>query len=626
MAAVQLARHFGAEVYATASPGKWDALRALGIPDERIFSSRDLDFERRILETSGGAGVDVVLDSLAREFVDASLRLLPRGGRFIEMGRTDVREPEKVAADHPGVTYQAFDLAEAGPERIGVILAEVVGLMERGVLRSHPVRAWDVRRAPEAFRFMSQARHVGKLVLTMPARPNPDGTALITGGTGTLGGLLAKHLVTGHGIRNLILASRAGDQAPGAAQLSEELTELGARVTIAACDAADRAALAEVLAAIPAEHPLTAVVHAAGVLDDGVLPALNRDRLSHVLRPKVDAAINLHDLTAGNDLAMFVLFSSASGTFGTPGQANYAAANTFLDALAAHRRAQGLPATALAWGYWAQTSALTGHLDADDLSRMTRGGALPLSSDQGLALFDTATGLDQALQVPIRLDLAGLRAAAGSGPVPPLYRALVRTVTRRAADAVAGDAAAFADRLARLPDTERFPTALDLVRRHVATVLGYASAHAVDPDRGFVELGFDSLTAVELRNRLNAASGLRLPATLVFDYPTTAALAGHLLAELAPGVDADNAADMNADLAADGINEAELRRAMAAIPLARLREAGMLDPLLRLAGIGRAPADTDTHPDPDAETAALDSIAGMDADELIELALGSQDA
>jgi NADPH:quinone reductase-like Zn-dependent oxidoreductase/acyl carrier protein/NADP-dependent 3-hydroxy acid dehydrogenase YdfG len=616
MAAVRLARHFGAEVFVTASPGKWDAVRALGIPEERISSSRDLDFERRVLEATDGAGVDVVLDSLAREFVDASLRLLPRGGRFVEMGRIDVRDPEKVAADHPGVIYRAFDLVEAGPKRIGAILAEVVGLLERGVFEPHPIRVWDVRRAPEAFRFMSQARQVGKLVLTMPAPVDPEGTALITGGTGTLGGLLARHLVAGHGVRNLVLASRGGDQSPGVASLLRELTELGARVTVEACDAADRTALAGVLAAIPAEHPLTAVVHAAAVLDDGVLSALDHDRLWRVLRPKVDAAVNLHDLTLGHDLAMFALFSSASGVFGTPGQANYAAANTFLDALAARRRAHGLPATSLAWGYWARTSALTGHLDAGDVSRMNRGGALPLSSDQGLALFDTATGLDRALQVPIRLDLAGLRAAAGSGPVPPLYRALVRTVARRAADSGAAEAAAFAGRLARLPEGERFPAVLDLVRRHVATVLGHARPQAVDADRGFVELGFDSLTAVELRNRLNAACGLRLPATAVFDYPTTAALADYLLAELAPG-------GGGGDTTTVAIGEDELRRAVSAIPLATLREAGMLDQLLSLAGFG--PAEQPADPGADGGAAALDSIAGMDADELIELALGRQD-
>ncbi|AXK36963.1 SDR family NAD(P)-dependent oxidoreductase [Streptomyces armeniacus] len=277
MAAVQLARHLGAEVFGTASPGKWDTLRASGLDEAHIASSRDLEFEERFLAATGGRGVDVVLDSLAREFVDASLRLLPRGGRFLEMGKTDVREPEKVAADHEGVAYRAFDLWEAGHDRIGEMLGELVALFEAGVLRPLPVATWDVRRAPEAFRFLSQARHVGKVVLTVPAPLDPAGTVLVTGGTGGLGALVARHLVTERGMRHLVLASRRGEQTPGAAELAQELRAAGAEVTLAACDAADRDALKGLLAGIPADRPLTGVVHTAGVLDDGVIGSLTPD-------------------------------------------------------------------------------------------------------------------------------------------------------------------------------------------------------------------------------------------------------------------------------------------------------------------------------------------------------------
>ncbi|WP_432252279.1 SDR family NAD(P)-dependent oxidoreductase [Streptomyces sp. HNM1019] len=533
MAAVQLARHWGVDVYATASRGKWDTLRSLGLADDRIASSRDLAFEETFREASGGRGVDVVLDSLAREFVDASLRLLPRGGRFVEMGKTDVRAPEEVAAAYPGVSYQAFDLTEAGLDRIQEMLGELLELFRRGALRALPITAWDLRQAPDAFRYLSQARHVGKVVLTVPAPWNPDGTVLITGGTGTLGGLVARHAVTERGVRRLVLTSRRGEQATGAAELAAELRELGAEVTIAACDAADRDALAAVLADIPTGRPLTAVVHTAGVLDDGVIDALTPERLEKVLRPKVDAAVNLHELTRDQDLAAFVLFSSAAGTFGGPGQANYAAANSFLDALARHRQSQGLAATSLAWGLWAEASGMTGDLEATDTSRMTRSGVLGLASDEGLALFDAAQEVGDAFLVPMRLDLAPLTGAPIE-MVPPLLRGLVRggTTRRTAESGAAQDGSSLVERLVRLDAAEREQTLLDLVRAQVAVVLGHDSPDAVEASRAFKDLGFDSLTAVEFRNRLGGAAGLRLPATLVFDYPTPTALAGYLLEEL----------------------------------------------------------------------------------------------
>jgi NADPH:quinone reductase-like Zn-dependent oxidoreductase len=230
MAAVQLAQHVGAEIFATASPGKWGALRALGIAETHIGSSRELAFESRVLAATAGRGVDVVLNSLAREFVDASLRLLPRGGRFLEMGKTDIREPSAIAAAHPAVAYRAFDLGEAGLDRIQQTLVEVGALFERGVLRPLPSKSWDVRRAPEAFRFVAQARHVGKVVLTIPRPLDPDGTVLITGGTGTLGVQVARHLVARHGVRHLLLCSRRG----GADALRQELAAAGASVTVAA--------------------------------------------------------------------------------------------------------------------------------------------------------------------------------------------------------------------------------------------------------------------------------------------------------------------------------------------------------------------------------------------------------
>ncbi|MGA2166084.1 MAG: SDR family NAD(P)-dependent oxidoreductase, partial [Solirubrobacteraceae bacterium] len=394
MAAVQLARHWGLELFATASPGKWPTLAAMGFAEDHIASSRTLEFRDRFLRATAGRGVDVVLDCLAEEFVDASLELLPRGGRFVEMGKTDVRDPEQVAARHPGVHYRAFDMLEAGPERIGEMLGELLELFARGVLAPLPVTTWDVRRAPEALRFLSQARHTGKLVLEVPGAIDPHRTVLITGGTGGLGALVARHLVREHGVRSLLLVSRRGAAAEGAAELRAELAEAGARVTVAACDVSDRAQLAELLAAVPAEQPLGAVVHAAGVLDDGTIEALDGERLERVLAPKVRGALHLHELTAELHLQAFVLFSSLAGVYGAPGQGNYAAANAFLDALAAHRRALGLAGSSLAWGMWAQEGAMTGALSRADRRRIERGGVLALSNAEGLELLDAAHWID----------------------------------------------------------------------------------------------------------------------------------------------------------------------------------------------------------------------------------------
>ncbi|UYB43885.1 SDR family NAD(P)-dependent oxidoreductase [Streptomyces sp. Je 1-4] len=548
MAAVQLATHLGAEVYGTASPAKWDALRQLGLDDDHIASSRTLDFENEFLAATGGRGMDVVLDSLVGEYVDASLRLLPSGGRFIEMGKADVRDADEVAAAYPGVRYRAFDLPEAGPVRTREMFADLLSLFERGVLRPLPLTTWDVRRAPEAFRYISQARQVGKVVLTIPPAPHPDGTVLITGASGTLAAVIARHLVAEHRVRHLLLVSRRGADAPGAADLRAELTALGAEVTLAACDIADRDAVASLLAGIPAETPLTGVVHTAGVLSDGVIESLTPERLDHVLRPKVDGAWHLHELTKDLDLSAFVLFSSVSGVFGGPGQANYAAANTFLDSLAAHRRALGLPALSLPWGLWAEASAMTGKLAEHDVRRAASGGVLPMTSEEGVALYDAAATVARAVVAPAKLDLKGLAAAE----LPPVLSGLVRTPSRRAAAAVTGPESGntLVQRLTALSTADQDRALLDLVRTQVAAVLGYPGPEAVEAERAFSELGFDSLTAVELRNRINSGTALRLPATLVFDYPNSLALVHHLRGELLGRQD-DTLAPVRAAGAAD---------------------------------------------------------------------------
>ncbi|QUQ64259.1 type I polyketide synthase [Kutzneria sp. CA-103260] len=514
MAAIQLAQHWGVEVYATASERKHVVLQEMGVPPERIASSRTLDFEQAFLAETGGRGVDVVLNSLAGEFVDASLRLLPRGGRFAEMGKTDIRTEVP-----DGVAYRAFDLAELPPAEIRVRLAELLGLFRSGALRPLPVTTWDVRHARDAFRHISQARHVGKVVLTMPRQWDPDGTVLVTGGTGGVGRLLVKHLVTRHGVRNLLLAARHG----GGDDLVADLAALGAKAEVATCDVSDR----DQVRALVEGRPLTAVIHAAGVVDDGLIESLDADRVATVLRPKADAAWHLHELTRDHDLAAFVLFSSGTGIVGNAGQAAYAAANTFLDALAVHRQAQGLPALSIAWGLWGIGAGMADALTRRDLDRIAGTGLPALTADHGLAYYDVAMGVADPAVVALRVDVATLRAHR---TVPHVLRGLVPSAGRRAA-ATAGK-----DLLGRLPSLrpdDQLALVLSAVCAEVAGVLGLRAA-TVRPGQPFKDLGFDSLTSVDLRNRLNALTGLRLAPTVVFEHPSPEALARHITTLLAP--------------------------------------------------------------------------------------------
>ncbi|WP_374118657.1 SDR family NAD(P)-dependent oxidoreductase, partial [Streptomyces sp. 8L] len=371
-----------------------------------------------------------------------------------------------------------------------------------------------------------------------PAEWDANGTVLITGGTGTLGALLAKHLVTKHGVRHLVVASRRGRRAEGADALVAELTEAGAQVTVSACDAADRDALVALLAAIPAEHPLTAVVHTAGLLDDQTIEALQPERLDAVLRPKFAGAANLHELTRDLGLSQFVLFSSLAGTLGNAGQANYAAANAFLDALAQARHDEGLPATSLVWGLWADSSGMTGHLDEVALARLAGAGIGAIGAAEGMAMFDAALATGLPVAVTAKFDLVALRTRAVDGTLAAVLRGLVPNARpRRSRAAVAGETS-LRDRLAGLAPEERLLVLRDLVRASAASVLGHASPDTLDAKRAFNELGFDSLSAIELRNRLNVATGLRLSATAVFDHPTVAALAARIADDLVGGATA----------------------------------------------------------------------------------------
>ncbi|MFE6895235.1 type I polyketide synthase, partial [Streptomyces sp. NPDC057694] len=472
---------------------------------------------------------------------DARLVVVTRGAVAVPGdGPVDVRVApvwglvRAAQAEHPGRFVLADLPHDAEAHQLATALAAGLATGEpQWALRDGGIRVPRLAPAPTPSTSVDAAAGFG------------DGPVLITGASGTLGGIVARHLVTTHGVRHLVLVSRRGRAADGMNQLEADLAGLGATVEVLACDAADRDALAHALAG----RRLTAVVHAAGVLDDGILESLDESRLDTVLRPKVDAAWNLHELTRDHGLTAFVLFSAGAGTLGNAGQANYAAANTFLDALAHARRAEGLPGQSLAWGLWAETSTMTGGLGDTDLNRLARLGVSALETSQALTLLDAATGADEPFLLPVRLDLPALRRHAADSVVPVLLSSLVpRRVHRQAAGAGAAsaDGGDLGRRLAAQPADRREEFLLGVVRDEVAAVLGHASPDAIQPERAFKDLGFDSLTAVELRNRLGAATGLRLPATLVFDHPNAAAVVRLLWSELGGATTATGAGTTSA--------------------------------------------------------------------------------
>ena len=433
---------------------------------------------------------------------------------------------------------------------------------------------------------------------------DPDGTVLITGGTGTLGAIIARHLAATGQARHLLLLSRHGPDAPGAGQLTADLEAAGAEAVITACDVTSRRALKQALAAIPAGHPLTAVIHTAGTTSDATITTMTTGQIDPVMAPKATAAWHLHQLTENTPLAAFVLFSSAAGQLGAPGQGNYAAANTFLDALATWRHHHGLPAVSLAWGQWAQDSGITAALTEQDRTRLARNGITPMPTPTALAAYDTALTTTQPLLIPATFSTTALRAQADAGLLP-LLRGLIPV---RPGPSQAGTP--LRRQLTwRTPDQRR-QILLDTVRTHAAVVLGHDTPDPIHPDRGLLDLGFDSLSAVEFRNRLTTATGLRLPATLIFDYPTATALAGFLTDELCTGAGEDSRSSEP---------EIRFRQAIASIPMARFREAGLVEILMRL-------ADAEQEPLVELSGNQTHQIETADVDQLIRIALADNDA
>ncbi|MEV0694186.1 type I polyketide synthase [Streptomyces sp. NPDC050388] len=449
-----------------------------------------------------------------------------------------------IAAEHPGrlaiVTRTAAGLPGEEPDLVGAAVAGLVRSAQsehpgRFLLIDHDGEALPIKSLADALAqdephlVVREGRLLAPRLQQLPATepgvpPSFDhGTVLITGGTGGIGAIVARHLVAEHGARRLLLASRRGVAADGAAELVSELTDLGAHVRVVACDVTERTAVQALLADIDTDAPLTAVIHAAGVLDDGTLDTLTAAQTTRVLAPKADAALHLHELTRDLDLSAFVLFSSAAPLLGGQGQGNYAAANSVLDALARVRRSAGLPAHSLAWGLW--TVGMAGILGGDGAEQYARQirarlGLIPIDPESGMALFDNALATDRATPKTALLDTAALTDLARGGTLPAVLRGMIRVPPAAASAGVS-----LARQLAALPDADRDGVILREVRNVASAVLGHLSGDAIDPDAPFTELGFDSLGAVEFRNRLAQLTGLTLPSTLIFDYPTAAGVA-----------------------------------------------------------------------------------------------------
>jgi NADPH:quinone reductase-like Zn-dependent oxidoreductase len=529
MAAVQLAQAAGAEIYATAgSPQKRALLRSLGVP--HVYDSRSVDFADEILRDTSGSGVDVVLNSLADEFVDRTFDVVADGGRFIEIGKRGIWPPERVARLPKRVVYHVVDwgvTAREQPDVIHELFASITKRLECGDLRPLPHRSFPIARIKDAFRYMAQGKHIGKIVVVHARQREPaivaDGTYLIAGGLSGLGLRTARWLAD-KGAKSVALIGRTAPQQEAETTLAE-LRARGVDVTVGTLDIADRPSLDRFLAALRARGlALRGVVQSTGVLDDGVLLKQRWSRFRKVFTPKVDGTQNLHELTATDSLDFFVLFSSLASLIGSAGQANHAAANAFLDAFAAARRAAGRPAVSVNWGPWSQTGAAVRH---GVIERGAARGLFAISPDEGFAALDVilASG---ATQVGVaNIDWT---AFLGDQQPTPRFFDLLHTHAVEERDKVRDDGAAevgWLERVGGLPAARQRTEVLRFVRTEVGRLLGLGAGD-VETDRPLSEMGLDSLLAVEIRNVLGKVFGLSLPATLTFDHPSIDALTAYL--------------------------------------------------------------------------------------------------
>ncbi len=562
LAAVEVARQHGAQVLGTASPWKWPAVRARGV--RHVFHSRDTAFADQVRRATDGNGVQIVLNSLTGPAIGAGMTALRSGGCFVELGMAEVLTTDAAEAIRPDVRYRALDLVadvRREPVALRQMMTEVAESLASGAYAPLPRHHFRLDSAREAFRFMQQAQHIGRVVIDHRMRAggavrfSADAAYVIAGGLGGLGLLVSEWMVA-RGARHLVLVGRRGPD-DAASRAIAELTSRGVEVRTVAADVSDAAAIETVIREIEAgDAPLRGVVHAAGVLDDGVLTRQHADRFASVFRPKVAGAWELHRGTRHLPLDFFVMFSSAASLVGAPGQGNHAAANAFLDGLAHYRRSCGLPASSIQWGAWSDTGAAARHA-SDGIAHAA--SLRTISPAEGLALLEALWPRQNPVLAAVRIDWEMLARGAGTARRPFLDLVIPRAVVVATSPATepiqSRDAISLVERLAAADVTARAALVRAFVSEQVTRVLGLSSPEILSSRHGFFEMGMDSLTSLELRNALQRELGRPLPSTLTFDYPTVEQLSAWLNDELsgrvaAPAADRRAAIDTERDDAA----------------------------------------------------------------------------
>ena len=533
-AAVQLAQHAGAEIFGTASEGKWKFLKSRGI--DHVMNSRTLEFAEQVMAITNGEGVDIVLNSFNKEFVDKSFEVLGQGGRFVELGKIDIWDDRKVQELRPDAAYSPFDLGEVSQENPGLITSLFAPLKEKfeeGILKLLPHKIFPIQNVVDAFRFMAGAKHIGKVVLSIPEMKTSsvnqelvrgDSSYLITGGLGALGLKVANWLVE-QGAKHLVLTSRRGISSDAARETVSQLEKAGIGVSIVCADVSQQEDVARLLEECQATAPLRGIVHGAGVLDDGVLLQQSVERFSRVMAPKVAGAWNLHNLTLGFPLDFFVCFSSVASSLGTSGQGNYVAANAFLDSLAHHRHALGLPCLTVNWGAWAETGMATNLSEAHQ-RRLKEWGMDFIMPQQGLPMLGQLLR-QEAVQVSV-VPVNWSKWLGRLPAVPPFYK----NVQPSKSKSTEPKQLEFGQQLEAAPPSQRRGLLAEYLRIQVGKTLGVSSPEEIELGQRLFDLGLDSLMAVELRSRLQSSLGCSLRSTLLFDYPTIEALVDYLAKEV----------------------------------------------------------------------------------------------